>query len=176
MMAGHVVDVLSRCGTPVAAFADIPPFLRSLLVTDGTVTTVLEAWFSEPVAVKVREQSRSTLASAVVPLGADVGETILDRHVSLIGTASGRVLATAHSVLRLAAMPDGLRDELEAGRLGIGELLRQTGMETCREIIAMTLPSALVDGQSVERTYLIHMNLRPVIQVTERFPLEVYLT
>ena len=73
-------------------------------------------------------------------------------------------------------MPDGLRDELVAGRLGIGELLRQKGVETCREIIAMMLPVTIAARQSAGRTYLIHMNVRPVIQVTERLPLEVYLS
>jgi chorismate-pyruvate lyase len=176
MMSGHVLDVLSRCGTDVTAFNALPPFLRSLLVTDGTVTTVLEAWFSEAVVVQVRQQSRFVLPAAIAPLGADVGETVLDRHVALVGATTGRVLATADSVLRLATMPDGLRDELVAGRLGIGELLRQKGVETCREIIAMMLPVTIAARQSAGRTYLIHMNVRPVIQVTERFPLEVYLS
>lgn len=175
MMTGHVLDVLSHCGTDGMAFHALPPFLRSLLVTDGTVTTVLEAWFSEAVVVQVRQQSRFILSAAIAPLGADVGEAVLDRHVALVGATTGRIFATADSVLRLAAMPEGLRGELVAGRLGIGELLRQKGVETCREIVAMRVPVAVDASQSVGRTYLIHMNVRPVIQVTEHFPIEVYL-
>ncbi len=175
MMSGHVADLLSRCGVDRQAYEALPPFLRSLMVTDGTVTTVLEAWFCEPVAVHVKEQSTSALVHQVPVLDADVGETVMQRRVTLMSDRSSRLLATASSLLRVQALPGDLRDELLAGKLGIGELLRRKGVETCREIIGITLPTMGTDPAYAERTYLIHMNVMPVICVTERFPLEVYL-
>ena len=45
--------------------SQLPAFLRTLMVTDGTVTKSLEAWFWEPVKVEVLmnalEQSDSTV-------------------------------------------------------------------------------------------------------------------
>ena len=59
--------------------AHLPPFLRSLLVTDGTVTKILEAYFWEPVLV-------DTLAQGVVT--AEREDTCLSAE-SLTHTWSG---------------------------------------------------------------------------------------
>jgi chorismate-pyruvate lyase len=113
----------------------LPPFLRTLLVTDGTVTKSLEAFFWEPVEVENLEQKTVTLQEPVNWLKAQAGQQAVLRKVRLRGTNSGRIYAYAESIIRLEQLPEKLRDDLLAGKIGIGELLRESALETYREIL-----------------------------------------
>jgi len=152
------------------ALKALPPFLRTLLVTDGTVTKHLEAYFWEEVAVENLGQGMVRLATPSPWLGAAAGESVLKRRVRLKGTASGRVYGEAESLIRLDRLPERLRVELTAGRIGIGELLRERGLETYREIL--DLGRAGEDG--VYRTYRILIQQAPAMLITETFPCAAY--
>ncbi len=162
---------------------ELPPFLRTLLVTDGTVTKSLEAWFWEPVVVTPRQQHRQVLDAPLESLSAGAGDELLRREVCLTGKDSGRDYACARSLLRLAALPEGMRAGMLEGRIGIGELLREQGVETYREIIMLDYlrrgrhQDALLrqfDDDLVSRSYRIQVSGEPAILVTEYFPVSVY--
>lgn len=161
----------------------LPPFLRTLLVTDGTVTKSLEAFFWEPVEVENLEQKTITLHEPVQWLEAQAGQQAMQRRVRLRGSNSGRVYAYADSLIRLEQLPEKLRDDLLAGKIGIGELLRESALETYREIldigteVAGPLADTVNAGASdllVYRTYRIVMGHRPTILITEKFPARIY--
>ncbi len=147
----------------------LPPFLRTLLVADGTVTKSLEAYFWEPVDVVQLSQAPRVLAEPVPALELAVGAEVFERRVQLIGAESRRPYAEAHSLIRLTALPGALREDLLAGRIGIGELLRECGLETYREILDVGK-----SGDSVYRSYRILMQRRPIMLITETFPCAVY--
>ena len=148
----------------------LPPFLRTLLVTDGTVTKHLEAFFWEQVEVENLGQSETRLERDVDWLEMHAGEAVLHRHVRLHGADSGRVYAHAESLIRLDSLPDKLRADLLQGRIGIGELLREKGLETYREILDV----GKLDDERVYRTYRIVINHHPAILITEEFPCDLY--
>jgi chorismate-pyruvate lyase len=161
----------------------LPPFLRVLLVTDGTVTKSLESFFWEPVVVEALGQHQQVLEQPVPWLGMGAGDRALVRRVRLKGTQSGHVYAYAESVIRLELLPQLLRDDLLAGKIGIGELLRETGLETYREIMDMGREvdpslSSVFDAKHgdelVYRTYRILINHQPTIVITEKFPYLLY--
>ena len=168
----------SRCDD--LDLAGLPPFLRTLLVTDGTVTKSLEAYFWEPVEVETLGQARIRAPAALPWLDLAAGAEVLDRRVRLHGTASGRFYAYARSELRLELLPARFRDDLLDQRIGIGELLRECGLETYREILDLgsardpEIAAALgVPGPSelVARSYRIVLGGQPAILIHEYFPL-----
>lgn len=161
----------------------LPPFLRVLLATDGTVTKSLEAYFWEPVSVDNLGQQPGPLGRDLPSLEAQAGETVLERRVRLKGAESGDVYAYAESTLRLALLPDKARDDILTGRIGIGELLRESGLETYREILDVGRETrddlrGVFENDAcrdlVYRTYRIVLNHRPAILITEHFPYALY--
>lgn len=169
-----------------AEYLDIeamPPFLRTLLVTDGTVTKTLEAYFWEGVSVGNLGQQKIELDSDIPWLGMKKGDLALRREVKLQGKESGRVYAFARSILRLDLLPNHVCEDLLVGRIGIGEMLREYGLETYREILdigreideslRMVFESKQC-GELVYRTYRVLMNRQPTMLITEKFPFRLF--
>ena len=161
----------------------MPPFLRTLLVTDGTVTKSLEAFFWESVSVVNLGQKLEQLDHDIEWLDMKAGEQALVREVKLEGEESGDVYAYAKSVLRLGLLPEQVRTDLLDGKIGIGEMLRERGLETYREIldIGREIDESLQRvfgagrcGELVYRTYRVMMDKKPAIQITEKFPYRLY--
>ncbi len=161
----------------------IPSFLRTLLVTDGTVTKSLEAWFWEKVKIEPMSNQIEVLDDIVQGLEVDSGDKILRREVVLKGVTSSTIYATARSNVSLKYLPDEISEALEKGEIGIGELLREKGVETYRDIFNINYFSSLSKKDSLlsilkadvlSRSYRIRVNGYPAIIVTEFFPIDIY--
>lgn len=155
---------------------DLPPLLRTLLVTDGTVTKVLEAYFWEPVEVKALHLDVARTSREVPWLTLAAGQEVLTRRVELRGVRSQLAYAEALSVVTLAAFDPPLREALVRGSVGIGVLLRESGLETYREILAVGAAGDSVEDLDlrVHRTYRITRGSKPVILIRESFPCRLY--
>ena len=158
------------------ALSELPPILRTLLVTDGTVTQCLEAYFWEPVAVTPLYQKEAEASHDIPLLGARAGELLMHRRVNLQGRTSERLYARCLSIVRPSLIPPALRNRLIAGELGIGELIRDHHFESYRELLQIGFtadwaelcePSMAAD--EIYRTYLIRLRGQPAILVTESF-------
>jgi chorismate-pyruvate lyase len=186
-MASHIAagsmypPGFSRTADPSDRRFDIsglPPLLRTILVADGTVTKLLEAYFWEPIEVRVLAQGIECFdAFGLGP------EDVIRRCVILASEARGRPLASANSTIALSPLEPRLRDGLLNEEMGIGALLRDRHLETYREQISVFSRLAEVSASGlqvlpgahvVERTYRIHHNNRPLAEVTEVFPVEAY--
>src|SRR5690606_18936989 len=146
---------------------DLPPLLRTLLVTDGTVTKVLEAYFWEPVDVRAKCLEVVKAAQSIPWLNLSAGEEVLARHVQLVGEQSGTLYAEAFSAVRLNEFEPPLQQSLVEGSVGIGVLLRESGLETYREIMTVGVepdPEER-DDEWVYRTYRITSDKKPVILI-----------
>lgn len=170
--------------------AAMPAILRTLLVTDGTVTKTLEAYFWEPISVVSLDQHEVKTANPIEFLDCQQEEPLLDRHIRLVGQSSENVYAYAHSFIRLNMLPPAICSDLKAGLIGIGEILRETGLETYRELVDLGEETSKEAGKAtgknssnealakdehiIYRTYRIMINHKPVILVTERFPYSIY--
>jgi chorismate-pyruvate lyase len=162
----------------------LPAFLRALLVTDGTVTKILEAFFWEPVMVDTLYQEFIAADAEVPWIGVREGDRALMRRVRLRGTDSGLEYARADSVVRAERVPDHFRRRLIDREIGIGALIRDSGLESYREVLEVGInPRAgAVDsrlsnpqtGDAVYRTYRIIIGKEPVILITETFPLDLF--
>lgn len=163
---------------PVAP-GELTPLQRGLLVIDGTVTTFLEAWALEPVAVDRLWQRRSALAAPDPWLAAGAGTAILDRAVMLTGRHSGAFFAFAESRVLPDRLPPAMREAVEESAAGLGQILLDSGTDTRREGLwygreRRTVPpppvAAVTDGDFLTRTYRVVAAGRPWMLITERFP------
>ncbi|QGU33265.1 chorismate--pyruvate lyase family protein [Thermochromatium tepidum] len=152
----------------------LPPFLRALLVTDGTVTKILEAYFWEPVIVETLEQRFEDALEPVPWLGVEPGDSCLIRDAQLRGADSGRCFAEAFSMIRAQLIPPDFRQRLIDREIGIGVLIRDSGLESYREVLDVGLDRTASGETTVFRTYRIIIEHRPVILITEYFPLDLY--
>ncbi len=156
----------------------LPPIVRTLLVTDGTVTKTLEAFFWEPMQIERIEQALVALDEAIEPMQCGAGHEVLRRSIQIVGAETAAIYTYATSILNLAALPEPLYEPLVSGSIGIGELLRDHGLETYRQVFDIFFES--LDGpadaqvQCVCRSYYIYYRQQPVIEVTEKFPLALY--
>ncbi|MCG6860292.1 MAG: chorismate pyruvate-lyase family protein [Chromatiaceae bacterium] len=180
---GFLRDAVIRgeCG-PDVPLQELPPFLRALLVTDGTVTKILEAYFWEPVEVVTLAQEFVYAERPIDWIRIKIGDRVLIRRARLSGMDSGDAYATAFSVIRTELIPDGFRQRLIDREIGIGVLIRDSGMESYREVLEVGIepPSGRDDLEALEkselifRTYRIIIDGEPVILITESFPLALY--
>jgi len=161
----------------------MPAFLRVLLITDGTVTKSLEAFYWERVLIDQLGQETVAMPADFRWMGGLAGEPVLDRTVRLRGESSGTVYAYAHSILRLKALPEPLREDLVAGKIGIGEILRERGLETYREVLDIgrkfdesraAVFGVAKCGEIIYRTYRVSIRNEPTMFITEEFPYRLY--
>ena len=88
----------------IAPLTELKPFLRALLVVDGTVTLMLPAYFNEDVPVDTTSQSSFVLGFALPHLGLTKGDDAFFRQLELTGSKTGHTYAEASSVLNPAAL------------------------------------------------------------------------
>jgi chorismate-pyruvate lyase len=166
----------------VLEMADLPPILRAVVATDGTVTRLLEAYFWKPLYVRVMRQD----FIRADPFESGVEEEVVSREV-MIGFPGGRVLLWAKSFILLRALEPSLvkalREESAEERIGIGALLRRGHVETYREHCSLEIKTAgelaskletEPDDPVVERVYRVHRDQQPFIELTETFPVGAY--
>ncbi len=161
----------------------LPAFLRTLLVMDGTVTKALEAWFWEPVEVISLQNKQTDLTMPAEELEAQQGDQILQREVKLQGVNTGQIFACARSTVALEQLPTEIAQALKTGQIGIGELFREKGLETYRDIFNINHYQSApekdellshLNNELVSRSYRIWVNGSSSIIVNEFFPVSIY--
>lgn len=157
----------------------LPPFLRALLVTDGTVTKNIEAYFWEPVEVEVLAHEYATSERYYTDVEVAPGDPILRRCVILRGKLTRSAYAFAESILASNLVSSEMRRKLIEDKKGIGELLRQGKKETYRELSTVRRAEAGewaihlgVEKESdvLIRDYSIRLDGRAAMQIEEIFP------
>jgi chorismate-pyruvate lyase len=158
--------------------AELTPLQRALLVIDGTVTTFLEAWALEPVAVTRLWQRPKNLATPDRWLDLPAGATVTERAVLLSGARSRGFFAFAESRINTDRLSAAMCAALEAGTAGLGQILLASGLDSRREGLwcgreqMKSLPeavAALTDGDFLTRSYRVTAQGRPLMLITERF-------
>ena len=143
---------------------DLPPFLRVLLTTDGTVTKSLESYFWESVSVVKVRQLREPLVKPLMSINSSLGREMITRDVYLQGDKTQRIYAYAHSFIFPDALPTSICSDLEQDKVGIGEVLRECSLETYRELIR--IGKEVQEGETlITRTYRIVMGGIPCIEI-----------
>lgn len=155
---------------------------RALLVTDGTVTNLLEVYGDEPVhVVKLAQRF-----DPVPPDQTDPGlahEAVLLRTVLLQGVHSRRNMLYAHSILTVDRLDPRIVDGLLHTDCPVGRLLARYRVETFREIAAVGFEPAATCAEYFDvdtndtlvfRTYRVLVDQKRVMEITEKFPLTLF--
>lgn len=178
-VAAQLIDQDDAKGAPSLRFSELPPFLRVLLMTDGTVTRSLEAYFGEPIDVDVLSHSELRSDRSYPEVNVALGDPILRRCVTLRGRITRSIYAFAESVVVLASISNEMKRKLIEERKGIGELLSASKLETFRELLRIRRAcakewavhlSVAEDARVVIRNYKIFRDGRAAMEIEEVFP------
>jgi chorismate-pyruvate lyase len=150
---------------------------KALLVTDGTLTQLLEVFAGEK--IRVRKLRQSQIAGGPAPLALDAGEPVINRTILLRG--EHRAYLHAESWLVPARMPAGMHEALQRTDTPIGQLWKAARLETFREIVDFRhetnaeVAALLGSGNELlARSYLVITGGRPMSLVVERFPIDLF--
>ncbi|MBL4681376.1 MAG: DUF98 domain-containing protein [Pseudomonadales bacterium] len=152
----------------------VPAFLRALLVTDGTVTMALEAYFSESICINTLRQGRLAIPHSLSALEMAKHEECFFREVELLGAESGTCYGHASSILNKKAIDDDLFEQLVDETVGIGVILRNVAKGSFREVLDVGTGNVMVESD-LYRTYRVTINSLPAILITEEFSRAVYI-
>jgi len=162
----------------------LTPFHRALLVNDGTVTQLIEAYLGLPVEVELLSQEKQQLKTPDKWLQTETGTTIINRRVILrsspLSCPDQQIHTYAISQLVYNRLPPEMQQGLGTNGIGLGRLLRQNRMETRRDLLWYGLEhnpelSTQIGTSSAQpflsRSYLVIRDGVPMMRVTEKFPL-----
>jgi len=158
----------------------LSPFLRALLVIDGTVTKFLEAWAMEAIVITRLNQVTYDLDEDHRWLETCAGDRIIKRQVMLVGRDTGRLYTFAESFIVSDRLSAPMQEGLDQDPGGLGKILLDSEMETRRQGLWYgqeqfeNLPepvAALWDGDFLTRTYRVIAGAKPLMLITERFPI-----
>jgi len=169
---------------PETADLSLSPFQRIVLAYDGTLTRLLQAWADEPVeALKLAQSYGIPTPEEAAALDVGVSTRLLRREVVLQGARTGRALVYAHAVLVTDRLLPTVIRALELTREPIGNVLAAHRTETFREILEVGATQAGSAGghfnlpasaEMAFRTYCISSGGRPIMAVTEQFPVHLF--
>jgi len=174
-LSGEVL--LDEVGLPLSLLQ------RILVTTDGTVTHILEAYAGEQIQVVKLEETHEIDDVEEPELEAPGRRETLRRTILLQGKDTRRNYLYAKSVLLVDRMDPRLSRDLLATDEPIGKLLRQTRMETFREVLEVGNEPAGDRGQYfgvpasspfISRAYRVIAGGRPAMLITEKFPASVW--
>ncbi|HEY5933186.1 MAG TPA: chorismate pyruvate-lyase family protein [Kofleriaceae bacterium] len=158
---------------------------RIILCTDGTVTDILEAYHRERMTVVtlhqdvVPAQDLSRAQLTALGLDATPASEVLKREILLRGEVSESCHLHATSVIVLDRLSEPVRQGLLDKKQPIGHLLLEQRIATFKEIIdchrdpagALATHFAISDrAPMLSRTYVISVEARPLMMITEKFP------
>jgi chorismate-pyruvate lyase len=165
-------------GVEEIEIASLEPFLRGLLVTDGTVTRALGVQLLEPVAVSRLDQSEVPLpAAAAVHLETAAGEPSVRRRVRIGIGATAAIWA--QSYILPERLPPGFLGLLDGAPDGIGQSLQRVALESYRELLWFGFTAAPewteaapAGGRTIQRLYRIVSDRQAALLISECFAVE----
>jgi beta-ribofuranosylaminobenzene 5'-phosphate synthase len=153
---------------------------RLLLMTDGSVTTMLEVMTGKPIVVAtLLQQVVRADTERAAALDVEEGDNLNYRIVVLKNEDGDRPLIYAESYTPIARLQKEFRHDLMKADIPIGRIMTQRKIESRREIrrIETTLNEELSDLFDVphdvamlSRTYDIISHHMVLIRITETFP------
>lgn len=157
-------------------FGKLTPMQRVMLISNGTLTDILQAFTSEKIGVHKLAEERMPCHNTRYLSLFGTGEAI-KRSVVLYGERSLRHYVYAETYLALKQLPQALAEDLRERSEPLGRLLLKYRLETFKELIDLRLGKSdqaaryLGPGPGfLIRRYKVYMQDRPCIVIQEYFP------
>ena len=163
-------------------FSDLSRFQKILLITDGTVTKLLEHYLSEPIVVhKLNEEIQRNISTFpdYYHLSIHQPVDILQREICLQGKNTGENWTYAKSTIFIDHLSADFRQDLLESNQPIGKLWIKYRLETYKRILLIKKEKAgqlapyfniATDEQIISRTYSVYSNRKIIMIITEKFP------
>jgi chorismate-pyruvate lyase len=158
-------------------------FQRILMVTDGTVTELLEQYLAEKILVSKLFEKVETQFDQMIPSHkqylAESDLPVLKRAILLEGQNTKQNWIYAESSILLDNLNEGFRSDLLASREPIGRLWEKYRYETFKTILDFEKRPAeelagyfdlSTDSTMISRTYSVYSGQKPIMIITEIFP------
>jgi chorismate-pyruvate lyase len=156
-------------------FASLAPMQRVMLLSNGTLTDILQAFTLEEIGVHKLTEAQSVSRSNLLELSPN--EKVLERSVVLYGKRTSRSYVYAESLIALERLPRGLAKELQEGSEPLGRLQLKHRLETFKELIDFRIGKSEKASEFLEsnlrfliRSYRVYVKERPCIVIHEYFP------
>ncbi|NLV26042.1 MAG: DUF98 domain-containing protein [Methanomicrobiales archaeon] len=177
-MESTVLDLINIIEKETGPLSNIE---RALLITDGSVTRLLEVFSNAPVGVR-------TICQKIIPASPDIAarldispdEPVNYREVDLYNKNNLNTLIHAISYAPISHLPENALVRLMNEDEPIGYIMRDEMMESRREIISLErLPSQQPGAgkpgisrvsSSISKSYRIIHNNRPIFLINEIIP------
>jgi len=158
---------------------ELSTFQRILLVTDGTLTKILEAHLTEQLQVVKLSEEIVNITKDISHLDIKTGCEVIKRNILLKGQISERNWLYAESIIVIERLEEKFRDKLIKSHVPIGRLWLEHKAETFKEIIISAREPAndlanyfdiSPEEKMLCRTYRVFSRQKPVMMITEKFP------
>jgi len=157
---------------------------KMLMITDGTLTELLEAYWNEQIYIAKLSEEVIHDAKNIQSLDVKQGENVLERKILLQGTVSKRNWLYAESLIMPGRLETQFREDLTESRIPIGKLWKKYRTETFKEMmnyfrepadcLADYFAEINAEDTLLCRTYRIFTKGKPVMTITEKFPEKYY--
>ncbi len=160
-------------------FAELSLLQRMLMMTDGTLTKMLETYTQEYLDVVKLSEEAVTLTSDIPHMKLFAGDEVSQRKILLKGRTTRRNWLYAESIIVPERLPAEFQRQLVETRTPIGKLWKRYKLETFKEPICYCRESAenvffYFDLHHTDpvlsRTYVAHSGGKPIMMITEKFP------
>jgi chorismate-pyruvate lyase len=158
--------------------SQLTPLQRTLLITDGTLTEILEAHFLERIELVKLSERLLTGGDALPALALQDGERVLERRINLRGAQSGTLYVYAESRILVDRLDASFQTELLETNMPLGRLWLSHRIETFKELVTLDYRPARElgmhlacagDAPVLGRIYDVFSARRLVMRIAEYF-------
>ena len=159
--------------------ADLSTFQRIILITDGTLTDILEIYLLEKISIFKLSEEIINLTEKIPALNLEEGVNVIKRKIFLQGTISQKNWIYAESMIVPERLDVLFQEQLLNSEKPIGKLWVEYRVETFKDIIDLSQESAgdlseyfqiNQDEKLFSRTYRVFSQGQPIMMITEKFP------
>jgi chorismate-pyruvate lyase len=158
---------------------DLTAFQRILLKANGTVTAMLEAYFSEPIQVVKLSENLAKMELELPNIKLNPEEQVIARKVLLQGKISRRNFIYADSLILINNVEERFSHQLLNTKTPIGKVWSEQKVETFKEILDTGIEPAnelsnyfciKPEENLLFRTYSVYSQRKITMIITEKFP------
>jgi chorismate-pyruvate lyase len=156
----------------------LTPLQLILLITDGTLTEILEAYFLERIELVKISERMLTIGECDAPLAGESGEPVMERKINLRGARSGMNYVHADSLVLVNRLDPSFHSELLGTDIPLGRLWRHHRLETWKDLVSIERRDARElhvhldcdeDTPILARAYDVFSSRKLVMRIAEYF-------
>jgi chorismate-pyruvate lyase len=161
----------------------LSPFQRIILISNGTLTKLLENLVREQLTVIKLHESEEASEDAIPYLDLPPRHPVIHRKICLQGQNTGTNWLYAESIIVPERLPPLFRMELLDTETPIGNLWSKHRVETFKELLPpFEEPAGQLaihfnvspEHMLLGRTYRVFSHQQPIMMLTEKFPIHYF--